>query len=128
MRRAQSALSRFLPLIDWTRFNRRCWNDALELNAKGFAAFGCGDESQAVLWLLRTDATGRDGRIKPDARPRSVMVCCPAAREGPCRVRFFNTEAGAVTGEATAHASSGRLVIPVKGIEADVAVAVNFPS
>jgi hypothetical protein len=33
-----------------------------------------------------------------------------------------------VTGEATAHASSGRLVIPVKGIATDVAVAVNFPS
>jgi mannan endo-1,4-beta-mannosidase len=125
MRRAQAALSRFLPLIDWTSFDRRCWNDALELSAKGFAAFGCGDESQAVLWLLRTDATGRDGRIKADARPRDVMLICPASGDGPRRISFFDTVSGAVIGSTTAHAMAGKIAIPVKRVTADVAIAVR---
>jgi mannan endo-1,4-beta-mannosidase len=125
MRRAQAALSRFLPLIDWTRFDRRCWNDRLELGANGFAAFGCGDDRQAVLWLLRTNATGRDGRIRADAKPRDVMLICPAEFNGPRRIRFFDTQSGEVIGEAKANVMAGKLVIPVKRVTADVAIAVT---
>ena len=124
MRRAQTALSRFMPLIDWTRLNRACWNERLGLSAKGFAAFGCGDARQAVLWLLRTDATGRSGMIKRDARPRDVLLSCPAG-EGRYRMRFFDTVRGVVTGEAVVQASAGTLYIPVKRVAADVALAIT---
>ncbi len=124
MRRAQSALACFLPLIDWIRFNRRCWNGELTLGAKSFAAFGCGDRSQAVLWLVRTDATGRDGMIKPDLKPRDVELGCPA-EPGTYRARFFNTKVGAVAGECIVTAREDRLRIPVKRVSADVAMAVT---
>jgi mannan endo-1,4-beta-mannosidase len=125
MRQAQAALARFLPLIDWRRFDRRCWNDAIEPSAKGFAAFGCGDERQAVIWLLRTDATGRDGMIKRDARPRDVMVACPAPSAGPRLLRFFDTKSGSVIGDKTVQAMAGKMVIPVEKITGDVAIAVT---
>jgi mannan endo-1,4-beta-mannosidase len=34
MRRRKARLACFLPLIDWTRFERRCWNDRLELGRR----------------------------------------------------------------------------------------------
>jgi mannan endo-1,4-beta-mannosidase len=124
MRQAQSALGRFLPLTDWKRFRRRCWNDRLELGAKGFAVFGCGDEHQAVIWVLRTDAAGRNGMIKEDAKPRRVLLRCPA-EAGTYKVRFFDTVKGAVTGEMSLGASEGHLEVPIAGIKADVALAVT---
>jgi mannan endo-1,4-beta-mannosidase len=123
MRRAQAALSRLLPLIDWTRFDRRCWNDRISLSAGGFAAFGCGDADQALLWLLRTDATGRDGMIKPDARPRDVMIRVPM--DGRYRARFFDTLAGAVIWERDVAAIAGSLCIPVKAVRVNVAIVLT---
>jgi mannan endo-1,4-beta-mannosidase len=124
MRQAQSALARFLPLIDWTRFERRCWNERLELGAKGFAAFGCGDADQAVIWVLRTDATGRNGMIKSDAKPRRLWIRCPAT-PGPYKIRLFDTGKGAVTGEMVVEAGETLLEVAVPGIRSDVALAVT---
>jgi mannan endo-1,4-beta-mannosidase len=58
MHAAQQGLGRFLPLIDWTRFRRRNLNAEARCSA-GFAVFACGDEHQALAWLLRTDSIGR---------------------------------------------------------------------
>jgi mannan endo-1,4-beta-mannosidase len=124
MRAAQGALARFLPLIDWTRFERRCWNDRLDLGAKGFAAFGCGDEGQAVIWVLRTDATGRDGMIKIDAKPRRLKLRCPA-EGGRYRIRLFDTKQGAATSEMTLECAGAFLEIPIGAIHADVALAIT---
>jgi mannan endo-1,4-beta-mannosidase len=124
MRRAQSALRRFLPLIDWTRFDRSCWNGRLELSAKGFAAFGCGDEAQGVIWVLRTDATGRDGMIKAEAKPRRLSIRSPAGN-GRFRVRSFDTVAGVVSGEMILEAAAGRLEVPIPSIKSDIALAVT---
>ncbi len=123
MRRAQGALARFLPEIDWTCFNRRCWNEQLDLSANGVAAFGCGDGDQAVLWLLRTEATGRDGMIKRDAKAREVSVTCPG--KGRYRVRLFDTEAGTIVREMDEEASEGRLDIRVQDFVRDIAIAVT---
>jgi mannan endo-1,4-beta-mannosidase len=123
MREAQSALARFLPLIDWTCFERRCWNDRLELGAKGFAAFGCGDGDQAVVWVLRTDATGRNGMIKADAKPRRLTMRCPAA-PGRHKVRLFDTVRGTVSEEMVLDAEVGFLEVPV-AVKSDVALAVT---
>jgi mannan endo-1,4-beta-mannosidase len=124
MRQAQGALVRFLPLIDWTRFKRRCWNDRLQLGAKGFAAFGCGDGAQAVIWVLRTDATGRDGMIKADAKPRRLSLRSPA-EPGPHKVLLFDTMKGAVAGEMMLEAKGAFLEVPIPPIKGDVALAVT---
>lgn len=124
MRREQSALAAFLPLIDWTRFDRRCWNERLVLGANGFAAFGCGDEGQAILWLLRTDVTGRDGTIKADVGLRNLTLECPM-RAGRYRIRFFDTKAAAVTGETILDSVDDALRVPVREFGSDLAVAIT---
>lgn len=125
MRRAQTALSNFLPLIDWGSFNRRCLNNEIKVHTKGFTAFGCGDEKQAVLWLLRTDANGRNGMIKTDARPRKVKLSLPF--EGNrYRILFFDTVAGLIHNEISAASSGAGLVIEYPALSSDIAVAIRL--
>src|SRR5690606_5338216 len=77
MRAAQRALAGFVPLIDWPRFRRRNWNEELEISTAALAGFACGDDSQAVVWLLRTDTIGRDGTLRRDAAPVEASVRLP---------------------------------------------------
>ena len=63
MRRAQRALAGFLPLIDWTTFRRRPLHGAATVDPAAVHLFACGDQSQAVLYLLRSDSIGPDGML-----------------------------------------------------------------
>jgi mannan endo-1,4-beta-mannosidase len=99
MRSAQRAMAAFMPLIDWTSFVRRNWNT--EASARGCHVFACGDERQAVVWLLRDRALGPDGRMRADLKPAPVDIVLPAMT-GPVRVVEFDTLRGEVVGEHTA--------------------------
>jgi mannan endo-1,4-beta-mannosidase len=46
------------------------------------AAFGCGDAEQALVWLLRTDAIGADGRIDRQRPPTILRISLPGLRPG----------------------------------------------
>ena len=75
MRRAQKALSEFLPFVDWPRFDRRHLNGHLVASDPDVACFGCADEAQAVLWLLRTRPLLPDGRVDPgNGGPVRVLI------------------------------------------------------
>jgi mannan endo-1,4-beta-mannosidase len=106
MREAQRAMAAFLPLVDWTRFQRRNWNDAVE--APGHHVFACGDERQAVVWLLRKKALGADGRMRADLAPGPVEVTVPGMA-GDVRVVEFDTVNGATVSERTVHGGKGEL-------------------
>jgi mannan endo-1,4-beta-mannosidase len=110
MREAQRVLAEFLPLVDWDGFRRRVHNDRLVVSdaASGVrlrlasaaphtppgspprvplagceaAAFGCGDERQAVAFVLRVDALAPDGRVRRDVAPRLVTVAIPGLAPG----------------------------------------------
>ena len=99
MRSAQRAMAAFMPLIDWTSFARRNWNT--EASARGCHVFACGDERQAVVWLLRDRALGPDGRMRADLKPAPVDIDLPAM-SGPVRLVEFDTLRGEVVGEHTA--------------------------
>ena len=71
------ALARFLPLIDWPRFRRRNLHRAVGIEGGGVACFACGDEHQALLWLLRTDCIAENGRVYRDGRPARVRLPFP---------------------------------------------------
>ena len=124
MRRAQRALSDFLPLVDWPRFRRRNLNQEV-VAPQGLAAFACGDDRQAVLWLLRTDACGPDGRIVPraDAAPQSIEV--PGLAPGDYRMVQFDTQRGAVTREDAVHHGGGLLALRCGPIASDVALVLQ---
>jgi mannan endo-1,4-beta-mannosidase len=94
MRKAQYALANFLPLIDWARFQRRCLNATIEVSHRSVACFGCGDDTQAVVWLLRRDIVGRDGMLRGGTEPISPEVRVPCLTNGHYRVTAWNTLEG----------------------------------
>jgi mannan endo-1,4-beta-mannosidase len=99
MRKAQHALAGFLPLIDWPRFRRTCLNSTIEISRRRLACFGCGDDAQAVIWLLRRDSVGENGMLRPDAEPTSPEIRVPGLGPGRYRVTAWNTLDGRSYGE-----------------------------
>ena len=95
MRRAQKAMADFLPLIAWSRFRRR----PLEAKAVGCHVFACGDDDQAVVYLLprRTDGNGLIDRSQ--ATGRTVTL---AGMAGMFEVTGWDTVRGCALGRATA--------------------------
>lgn len=103
MHRAQQALSRFLPAIDWLRFDRKNVSDSIELlgprqqpiSAKRVARFGCASADQAAVYLLRRDCLNREGRVRTDVSPLQLMLRVPTLEAGLYRVEGSS----GVTGE-----------------------------
>ncbi|MEW5927196.1 MAG: hypothetical protein AB1941_06920 [Gemmatimonadota bacterium] len=126
MRVAQRGMSRFLPLVDWTTFRRRNLNDEMEPSTPALAAFGCGDAAQAVVWLLRKDTIGRDGRLRRDAEPLAAEVRVPGLAAGRYVATAWDTEAGEARGEWEFEAEpEGGLVLRLPPFVTDLAVAVR---
>jgi len=125
MRRAQHALSRFLPLIDWPTFRRVNLNHEAEASDRRVAIFACGDRRQAVAWLLRRDTIRRDGRLDRDAAPIGADIRIPGLQSGRYRATFWDTDTGAATGSGTAEACDGAVAITVPPFSRDVAIAVR---
>ncbi len=123
MREAQAALSRFLPLIDWNRFERRCWNGRIELSTRAAVAFGCGDERQAVLWVLRRK-TRADGMLDAAAPPLALELRCPASAGQEYSVTSFDTQSGHVLGVERIAGEGDRLTIRTE-LGTDRAFAVS---
>ena len=107
MRQAQMAMSRFMPKIDWLRFNRVNVSDELEVRTgrrlvRGkIARFGCASADQAVLYLLRRDAPGADGRLDWEVAGVAVSVRVPGWQPGRAAVCVWDTVRGDVLGEFT---------------------------
>ena len=127
MRRAQHGLSAFLPLLDWSRFQRRNLNEEVAIEAPhGVAAFACGDEEQAVVWLLRTDAIGRDGMVRRDAPALTADVIIPGLRPGRYRISAWDTESGTlITEYHVSHPAAPQLTFETPPFPRDLALAVR---
>ncbi len=126
MRKAQHALAGFLPLIDWSCFRRRCLNAAVEVSRGTVACFGCGDEAQAVVWLLRRDTIGEDGMMHPGAEPVSLSIGVPGLSPGRYNVTAWSTLEGRAY--ATCQVEKGAepaLHLQVPPFAADVALAIS---
>lgn len=126
MRTAQKALSNFLPLINWKQFRRRNWNAEVGISLKALAAFACGDEHQAVLWLLRRDDMDRKGMLQKAAEPVTGCVHLPFRKSGWYEAVAFNT----VTGKPEqtfqlSHAAGAVFCLPLPPITTDLAIAVR---
>jgi mannan endo-1,4-beta-mannosidase len=125
MRKAQAALAGFLPLIDWSRFRRATLNDAIRVARPEIAAFGCGDDAQAVVWLLRKDVTGAEGTLRRDAAPVAPDVLVPGLAPGRYRVRAWDTLAGAERGSQEVDCGSGALALQPPPFATDLALAIR---
>ncbi len=125
MRREQLALSRALPLIDWTRFLRRNLADELSVSDERVAPFGCGDAAQALVWLLRTDVTTRAGMLDDAAAPIAITLTVPGLQDGPYRIGHVETRSGAVTVETHATAAGGTLVVRDIALAGQMAIVIR---
>lgn len=125
MREAQRTLAGFLLLIDWTQFRRRNVSDAPRVSAPDVASFACADERQAVVWLLRTNTLGRDGRVKGDAATVDVGLNIPGMRPGEYDVTVYDTLTGNVVHRLGLHSGEAALDIPGIQLRTDLAIAVT---
>jgi mannan endo-1,4-beta-mannosidase len=123
MRRAQKAMVDFLDQIDWANFRRRNLNGSVK--ARHFHAFACGDENQALVWLLRRDNIGSDKRLRRDAVPVATTLAVPGLADGRYRVCGWDTEAGALREDLIAEASGGTLQVSTGDIVTDRAYSIN---
>lgn len=126
MRRAQHGLAGFLPLIDWPRFRRMCLNSTVDVAHRLVACFGCGDDAQAVIWLMRKDTIARDGMLRPDAEPISLDVRVPGLGVGRYSVTAWNTREGRSCAEL--HVEKGAepfLRLQVPPFATDLALAIR---
>ncbi|RYG33139.1 hypothetical protein EON81_18940 [bacterium] len=124
MRVSQQGLSTFLPLIDWTLFHRRNLNEEIEVSDARVVRFGCGDERQAVVWLLRRDAIDAEGRLAP-SEPLSVDVTVPGLAPGRYRITGFSTSRGEVLGHEEIEGQSEGLRFEVRLTDGDLALAIQ---
>jgi hypothetical protein len=125
MRKAQRALSDFLPLVDWNRFRRANLNDEIVTSHRGVQRFGCGGRDQAVVWLLRKGPYGQDGRLDHGAAPLSVLVRVPGLTSGRYRITGWDTSEGRVTAAWLIDVSSQALAFETPPMRSDMAFAVT---
>ncbi|TDE11404.1 hypothetical protein E0F88_25520 [Dyadobacter psychrotolerans] len=92
MRRAQLNLAGFLELIDWKTFKRQNLNEQIEVTNPHISVFGCGDDRQAVIWLLERQNYVRKKIVKK-TNPE-VEIAVPWLNAGLYRVSFWNTVSG----------------------------------
>ena len=128
MRAAQRALAEFLPLINWNNFRRRNLNEEIEISAPDCAVFGCGDERQAVVWLLRRDIIGKDGTLKKAALPMTSHIAVPGLSAGQYRVTAWNTTRGVEVARFEAALEGEVLRFETPPFVGDLALAIQFLS
>ena len=125
MRRAQGALAAFLPLVDWPRLRRRNLNAELRVEGCGdaLAAFACGDERQAVVYLLRRDRLDATGRVRAhDAvQPRLTV---PGLAPGRLRITPFDPGAGVAGTALEVEVTDGVLAFKTPPVFGELALAV----
>ena len=125
MRRAQRSMAAFLPLIDWTTFRRRNLNAEVTAARPRLAAFACGDAQQALVWLLRRDTMGKDGRLKREVAPTLSGLRVPGLEPGRYRVTPFDTESGVARAPFEAEGGPVGLELVTPPFTTDVALAIR---
>ena len=127
MRRAQKGLADFVGLIDWARFARVNLNEEVKVAARHCHAFACGDDAQAVVWLLRRDTITKAGTLDGGAKPMATRVTVPGLAAGHYRITPWNTAEGRA-GEAllaVAETEKAGLSFETPPFAADLALAIR---
>lgn len=131
MREAQRGMARFLPFIDWLRFDRANISDGIgllgpeggEVGDDRVARFGCASHDQAIVYLLRRDTIDDRGQLDPAPPPLDLTLRVPALKPGRYRVSAWNTVAGEPIGlGVVGNSRDGFDLPPMSG---DMALAIQ---
>jgi hypothetical protein len=126
MRREQQSLAGFCQLIQWNSFRRRCLNKEVQVSLPSFVGFGCGDDRQTILWLLRKNSLGPNGMLDPYASPVDVTVGVPGLLAGRYRITCWDTAAGSSKSvQEIEQPMAGTLSFHPPPIVTDLAIAVQ---
>ena len=127
MRVAQRGLAGFLPLIDWGNFRRANLNREIRVLGAEVACFGCGDESQAVVWLLRRKTLDAKGMVNRSAAAVAPQLEIPGLSAGRYSVTAWNTAEGRRQAVLELeHAGTGPLCLACPPLVTDLALAVRW--
>lgn len=125
MRAAQRALSAFLPRIDWGRFQRRTITAGFRCGDPGVAVVGCGDDAQALAWLVRTDTIAPDGRLGPGDDAAATTLTIPGLADGRYTIVTYDTREGRTLSRDGAASVDGVLVAGIGPVRRDLAIAIG---
>ncbi len=131
MRQAQGAMARFLPVVDWLRFDRRNVTAEIELRTSSgapiskaqVARFAIASDDQALVYLLRRDTLLANGRLDRNADPLVITVHVPGLREGLYEVNAWDTVEGKLVSTTTQHADRST-AFKVPSVTGDLAFAL----
>ncbi len=116
-------MAAILPALDWARFRRRCWNG--EAKAIGFHVFACGDEDQAVVWLLRRGTVGKNGRLRVDVEPRPARLHLPCVSPGRYCLVEWDTSTGERLHTTDVDVTGGGARVDLLRVHADRALTLR---
>ena len=126
MRRSLGSLASFTRLLEWRHFTPRDATTDLVLGSSELLPFGCRDERQALLWLLRDRPAGTSG-VLPERGPLVGVPCCVRAfPPGNYLVTAWSTRHGSEVGRIPAVvAADGQLRVTLPPFQNDLALAVR---
>lgn len=125
MRHAQAVMSEFARLVDWPRFASRNISDEIRPEPGGLLAYGCADDRQAVLWVIR-DRESLEGEGHLPFRPllQNAALELPGMDPGTYRVTAMDTHNGHVLADTT-RVFDGRPRLDLPPFRHDLAIAVR---
>ena len=124
MRDAERSLASFLSRIDFGRFHRRNLNHEARTSISTVRVVACGDNDQALVWLVRSDTIREDGTPDPNARPIRPVVSIPGLAVGRYNITAWDTLQGKPAAELSVN-SSGFLYFQIPDLVTDMALAVR---
>lgn len=89
MRRSQYSLSEFIKLVDWKTFSRKSLNDSITFPGGNVLHFSCGDEKQAIIWLLNREHSNSRGRQRKYSNQCTMNLSMPS---GKYKMICWNTD------------------------------------
>ncbi len=125
MRKAQHALALFLPFIHWQQFNRINLNQAIEVSPATAKAFACGDENQAVVWLLRTGILNKQKMQNTSAAMVEVLIKIPGLQAGIYDIHWWDTKRGATVKRAEINHDGKAFIEVHTALYCDCAIAIT---
>ncbi|MFN7117765.1 MAG: hypothetical protein ACK4TA_13275 [Saprospiraceae bacterium] len=126
MREAQRALHQFLPLLDWKIFKRRNWNEEVKSSNPQVHVFACGDEHQALIWLLRNDTKQKDKVSEIDNQSIITKLQLPIQYAGTFQVTTWDTQSGKVQEASQAVSGDDQILcVPLTLVKNDLAIAIR---